>query len=135
MDISGLFEHERLFNLDLLHPATEKPLGIQFNIRSSESDEAKRVERRHLDDTLERTQRGKLVKADAAIRRENEKAASYIAGWDWGDNTYKGEKPEFSFAKALEIIEAESWIYSQVIEAAKKLANFSTESPPKPAKR
>ena len=134
MDISKLFERERLFPLDLRHPVSDEPLGIVFQIRSASSPEARAVERKHVDEIIERQQRGKLIKGDAAIKRELERVASFIAGWDWGPHEYKGEKPEFSFKRAAEIIEAEDWIFAQVSGAANKLENFMTGSDTKSAK-
>jgi hypothetical protein len=128
MEISSLYNYEQLFTLDLVRPDTEEPLGITFKIRSASSNEAKAIVRKHLDDITERQQRGKLVKGDMRLRQELEKAASWIAGWDWGEHTYKGEKPEFSFKKALQILESEDWIYAQVSEAANNLANFTMAS-------
>ncbi|HEV7253880.1 MAG TPA: hypothetical protein VGN97_12410 [Mesorhizobium sp.] len=132
MDIAGIYNYETLFPLELTRPDTEEPLGITFQIRSASSDEAKRVLRKHVDEVTERQQRGKLVKGEMRLRQELEKAASWIASWDWGEHTYQGEKPEFSFKKALAILEREDWIYAQVSEAANKLANF-TSAPPTPA--
>lgn len=128
MDIGSLFNHEILFPLHLKHPVTDQPLGIVFNIRSSTSDEVKRVGRKHLDERTERSQRGKLVKGDTLVRYEVEKAAAAIASWDWGENQYKGEIPELSLKKAADILDAEDWIFDQVKEAANNLANFTTSS-------
>lgn len=128
MDVAGIFNYEQLFRLELTRPDTDEPIGITFMIRSASSKEAKEVIRKHLDAMTERQQRGKLIKGEMRLQQELEKAASWIASWDWGDNTYKGSKPEFSFKKALEILEAEDWIYAQVSEAANNLANFSTAS-------
>ncbi|MFD2235942.1 phage tail assembly chaperone [Aureimonas populi] len=85
MDIAGLYDYEQTFALHLVNPTTEEELGIVFQIRSAESDEAKKVQREQIDDMLERQQRGKLIKGEQAINRELEKAVSYIASWDWGE--------------------------------------------------
>lgn len=129
MDIAGIYNYEQLFPLKLIRPDTEEDLGITFQIRSASSLEAKKVIRKHVDDVTERQQRGKLVKGETRLRQELEKAASWIASWDWGEHTYGGEKPEFSFKKAVEILDKEDWIYAQVSEAANNLANFTRASP------
>ncbi|PSM18219.1 hypothetical protein [Nitratireductor sp. StC3] len=134
MDIAARFDYERHFPLELVFPDSEKKSGIVFQIRSASSGEAKKVVRKHLDKVTERRQRGKLIKGDMALQQELEKAASYIASWDWGDHTYKGEKPEFSFRKAVEILDEQDWVYEQVMEAANKVANFTCE-PRKPASK
>lgn len=135
MEISGLFNYEALFPLELVNPATDEKLGIVFQIRSASSPEAKKVLRKHVDEITERVQRGKLVKGETRLKHELEKAASWIAGWDWGGHTYGGEVPKFSFAKAVEILDREDWIYAQVAEAANNLANFTSGFEKPPAKR
>ncbi|MDI1261735.1 MAG: hypothetical protein PS018_00565 [bacterium] len=132
MDIASRYDYEKTFALELVFPDTEEKTGIVFQIRSASSDAAKKVIRKHLDDVTERQQRGKLVKGEMRLRQELEKAASWIAGWDWGEHTYQGEKPEHSFRKAVEVLDREDWIYVQVSEAANALANF-TSGPQTPA--
>lgn len=135
MDIASLYNYEATFPLELVLPDTEEKLGIVFHIRSASSPEAKKVLRKHVDEITERTQRGKLVKGDTRMRQELEKAASWIASWDWGKHTYGGEAPKLTFAKAIEILDREDWIYKQVAEAANNLANFSSASEKPAAKR
>ena len=49
--------------------------------------------------------------ADLELTPEvREDHASYIASWDWGDNTYEGKKPELSMDTAIGILKAEDWI-------------------------
>lgn len=135
MDLAGLYNYETLFSLDLVRPDTDEKLGITFQIRSASSPEAKKVLRKHVDEVTERQQRGKLVRGEMRLRQELEKAASWIASWDWGEHTYNGEKPVFSFNRAVDILDKEDWIYAQVAEAANNLANFTSGSEKPPAKR
>lgn len=135
MDVSAIVEYERLFPLDLLHPLTEEPTGIVFQIRSAESREAQKVQRKHIDDIYERRQRGKLIKGSAEIERELEKAASYIASWDWGPHDWKGKKPDLNMKTAIEVMREAGWIYAQVVEAANKVGNFSPTSEKTSAQR
>jgi hypothetical protein len=135
MDISGIIEYERLFTLDLLHPVTEKPLGIKFQIRSAGSKEAKDVLRRLTDENTERLQKRKIIKGATLERQELEKAASYIASWDWGDNTWRGKKMDLTPSLVLELLEAEGWIFDAVTEAAGTVANFTQNSKKPSAKQ
>lgn len=135
MDIAGLYNYEATFALELVRPDTDEKLGIVFNLRSASSPEAKKVLRKHVDEITERQQRGKLVRGETRMRQELEKAASWIASWDWGGHTYNGETPKLTFAKAVEILDREDWIYAQVAEAANNLANFSSASEKPAAKR
>lgn len=129
MEIAGLVDYEQLFELELRNPASDQPLGIKFQIRSSESGAAKRVLRQHTDKALERRVKNKMPKSEQLIQDELEKAASYIASWDWGASTYEGAKPEFDMKTAMRILEKEGWIYAQVVEAANKIENFTPRSP------
>lgn len=143
MEIGGLVNYEFLFPLELRHPDTDEKLGITMQIRSAGSDEAKRVLRQHTDKHLERRIKNKMPKSQHLEQEELEKAASYIASWDWGadpktkePNTYGGKVPEFSMKTAMEIMEKEGWIFAQVVEAATKIGNFSQRSEknsPKPS--
>lgn len=135
MDIANLYNYEATFPLELVLPHTDEKTGIIFQIRSASSPEAKKVLRKHVDEITERTQRGKLVRGETRMKHELEKAASWIASWDWGDHTYNGEVPKLTFAKAVEILDREDWIYAQVAEAANNLANFSSASEKPAAKR
>jgi hypothetical protein len=128
MDIAKVYNYETLHTLELTRPDTDEKLGITFQIRSSSSPEAKKILRKHVDQVTERQQRGKLVRGEMRLQQELERAASWIAGWEWGDHTYNGEKPAFSFNKALDILDKEDWIYAQVSEAANNLANFTAKS-------
>jgi hypothetical protein len=128
MEISNLIEYERLFTLELVHPATEKPIGITCQIRSAGSKEAKAVIRQHTDDNLERSQKRKVIRGSTLERQEIEKAASYIASWNWGENTWQGQAPADDFRTKVAILEAEGWIFGQVVEAATEVANFTATS-------
>jgi hypothetical protein len=96
-----------------------------MQIRSAGSDAAKKVLRQQTDRNLERRIKNKMPKSQQLEQEELEKAASYIASWDWGKHTWKGKKPELTMKTAMEILEAEGWIFGQVVEAANKIENFS----------
>lgn len=125
MDLSKIINNEQLYTMELLHPLTEEPMGVTFKIRSSDSAEAKAVQRRHIDEIYERNRSGKPLKAKDSIQRDIEKAASFVAGWDWGQKKYEGSVPEYSQEKVIDVLTKEGWIYLQVMEAANKLANFT----------
>ncbi len=128
MDIATRVDYEFLYDLDLRDPVTDEKIGVSMKIRSAGSDAAKKVLRAHTNKNLERRVKGKLPKSEQMEKEELEKAASYIASWDWGKNTYEGEKPELSMKRAAEIMEKQGWIFGQVVEAANKIANFSPAS-------
>ena len=128
MDLSKIVNSEQLFTLELLHPTTDEPIGVTFQIRSMDSDPAKAVQRKIIDETYERRRANKTIKAKETVTNEYRKAAACIAGWDWGEHKYKGSIPQYSEEKALEILTEQDWIFTQVLEAANKLSNFIVTS-------
>jgi hypothetical protein len=125
MEISGLVSTEQLFELDVEHPATGKSMGIKIMVRSAGSDASMAVVRRQTDGMLERQQRRKLIDAERVEQNEVEQAVSYVASWDWGDNTYDGKKPDSDVATVKAILTKETWLYAQVVGAARNIANFT----------
>jgi len=125
MEISGLVSAEQLFELDVEHPATGKPIGIKIMVRSAGSDNAKEVVRKQTDGILAKQQKGKLVGADTVESNEIDQAVSYVHSWDWTTNTYGGKKPDSDPATIKAILAKEGWIYAQVVGAARNIANFT----------
>ncbi len=126
MDVSKLVNSEDLFELQLLHPATDEPLGITFMIRSAESNEVKKVVRQHSDKFL--ASRKKKLTSSKVEDEYLDRAAASIASWDWGKQQWKGEQPVLSFEKAREVVEEAGWIYDQVSAASEERANFTKSS-------
>lgn len=143
MDLSSRVNYELLFKLAILDPVTDEPTGLSMMIRSAGSEAAKAVLRKHTNKNLERRIKNKMPKSEQIEAEELEKAASYIASWDWGTDPKSGEAntygvgadgrklppPELSMKAAIEVLEAQGWIFAQVVEAANKTTNFSPSSP------
>jgi hypothetical protein len=123
MDISKLVNSEDLFTLNLTAPESDEPLGIRFMIRSVESDAVKRVSRQHADKFLSSPK--KKLTSSKLEAEFLDKAAAAIASWDWGDHSWKDEKPELTFEKAREVVEEAPFIYDQVTRASEDRANFT----------
>ncbi|MDM9644466.1 hypothetical protein [Rhizobium sp. S163] len=126
MDISTLVNAEDLFELKLVDPVSDEPLGIRFMIRSAESDAVKKVIRQHSDKFL--ASRKKKLTTSKVEAEYLDKAAASVASWDWGDHDWKGSKPELSFETAREVLEEAGWIYDQVAAASEDRANFTKTS-------
>lgn len=122
MDLGSIVKTDELFELELLHPATDEPLGVVFMIRSHESAEVQRVQRTHADKML--ASGGKKLTTGKMKAQYLDQAAASIASWDWGDHEIDGEQPEYSQKKAVEILEKHAWIYDQVAGASENRANF-----------
>lgn len=128
MDLSKIVNSEQLFTLELLHPTTDEPIGVTFQIRSMDSAPAKAVQRKIIDETYKRRRANKTIKAKETVTNECQKAAARIAGWDWSENEYNGSIPQYSEEKALEILTERDWIFTQILEADNKLSNFIATS-------
>lgn len=127
-DIGKKYDYDFLYTLEVVDPEGE-PVGITMKIRSASSEVAKEVQRRHNDKNVERAMKNKLVKSETLEQQNLERAYSYIAEWDWGENDYNGVKPDLSHKQSvMEILKREDWIYKQVVEAANEVSNFSTNS-------
>ncbi len=126
MDISTLVNAEDLFELKLVDPVSDEPLGIRFMIRSAESDAVKKVIRQHSDKFL--ASRKKKLTTSKVEAEYLDKAAASVASWDWGDHDWKGSKPELRFETAREVLEEAGWIYDQVAAASEDRANFTKTS-------
>jgi hypothetical protein len=124
-DLGKSVDYEFLYDLELIDPPTDKPTGVHFKIRSAASQDVRDIIRKHLDANIGRRLKGKTVKASTLERQELEKAASYVASWDWGDNTFEGVVPQYSIEKVIEILNKKAWILEQVLEAANDVSNFS----------
>ncbi len=125
MEIAGLVSTETLFDLEVEHPATGKPMGITIKVRSAGSDAAMEVVRKQTDDILVKQQKRKLIHAESVEANEIDQAVSYVASWDWGANTYEGKVPDSDPATVKAILTKESWLYTQVAGAARNIANFT----------
>lgn len=129
MDVATLVNYEFLYDLDIRHPTTDEPIGVKMKIRSSGSDQAKAILRKHTDKNLERRIKGRMPKSEQMETEELERVASYIAGWDWGENNFHGEVPVLTMKKAVQILDELGWMYGQIKEAAENVTNFSQASP------
>lgn len=125
MEIAGIVQNEELFHLVVEHPKTGKPVGITIMVRSAGSEAAMAVVREQTDDLLSRQQRRKLIDAGRIEENELDLAVSYVASWDWGANTYEGEKPNADPKTIKAIFRKEAWLYAQVVGAARDIANFT----------
>tara|TARA_R110002167_G_scaffold42512_13_gene129169 strand:+ start:8124 stop:8525 length:402 start_codon:yes stop_codon:yes gene_type:complete len=127
MDILGLVKSDQLFDLELKHPITEKPLGVIVKLRSSQSAEVKTVERQNQDGINLRMQKGKSLKAAALEANAEARAAAMIESWDWQNQDLTlGEEasPECTQKNKLLLV-ANDYFFDQIIEASSNLENFT----------
>ncbi len=131
MDIFNLVGYDDLHNLKLKNPATGEELGIVFQIRCSGGEFISKVLRKHIDemksfhiDHKDDDEKKQSIALIAMVEQQQiELHASYIAGWDWGEHSFKDETPEYSHKKACEVMEV-NWIFNAVRAAAMDLKLF-----------
>jgi hypothetical protein len=123
-DLFNVIAYEQLFDLDLLHPVTDEPVGVVLKIRSAESDEAKAALRKQIDAAAAAFKDGrKPVRMEDRERDDIARVAAFVAGWDGVE--YQGKPLEFTHANVCRVLHEQGWIYAQVQKAATDIANFT----------
>jgi len=129
MDILSLIRSDQTFPLELLHPATEEPLGITVHIRSDQSDEVKRATRANQDKVNLRLQKGKTIKSAMGEANATERVMAMIADWEWNSDLplVEGEgKPDCN-EKNKRLLAENDYFFDQIEEAATTAANFTAK--------
>lgn len=130
MDLTSLKPTERV--IEILHPATETPIGLRVTLLSIEDDRMKSIRRQITDNSLKLQARGKSFKAEELERNQNMLMFTGTTGWEWynptgkeGDKGYdpdampnfNGEQPAYNQKNFLELAEELYWFADQVQEA------------------
>lgn len=137
MDIGKVVVYERVHELRVTYPNSDRRTGLVMGIRSASSEQAKAVMRKHTNDQFQSRGRQKRLTAELAEQQELETTASCIAWWKWeagdkdraGDGqgseaSYGGRKPDLDMDVAVEILGKVNWLYAQVKEASTNVENF-----------
>lgn len=124
MDIANIVKYDSTFRYELTHVVTGEGLGVFFDLRSSSSPEVKAVTRKHLDHFQAQYRRQKSVSTETLEKQALEKLVAAIAGWDWGDNKFDGEVPEFTPANVRKVLEVD-WIFAQIDRQVSDAENFT----------
>lgn len=110
--------------INIKHPATGEPIGVTVSIMSIDDERMKPIKRQIQDRKLKLEQRGKNFKAEEIEENGFDLAFRAMLGWDWGDNTFEGKKPEFSKAFAYVVFAKLSWFHNQIMEAISEEKSF-----------
>ena len=128
-DIAAITPQERF--IDILHPVTEKPVGLRVGIMSISDPRMKRIKRKIQDEKLRLEARGKNFKSADIEENSNSLIVSAMTFWEWynptgkkddegfdpeQDLTFKGKKPEFNEKNATEVLQELSWVADQISE-------------------
>jgi hypothetical protein len=91
VDISKIKPVERI--VDILHPSTKEPIGLQVSVVSLDDPTLLSVKRRINDERIKAEARGKTVTTEEALKNEYELVFASMTGWVWAkDSDYGGVK-------------------------------------------
>lgn len=122
-DISQISYVEK--TIEIVHPATKEPLGINVTLMSPEDKRLERIKTKIMDERLALEAKGKNFKAEQINKNRDMILFRAMTGWEWeGETTFEGEKPEFTQANVLSVFNKLSWFRSQVDEAFSELEGF-----------
>lgn len=126
--------------VEIIHPYSDKPIGMEIDIVGLQSESAQAVYRRFRARAIERQQKRKVQKPEDQDREAIELAAAITRGWRSWDETkdredaevveyipWQGEELKCSESAALRVYRKHQWIAAQVIEAAGERSRFLGE--------
>lgn len=130
MDLAKIKPSDR--TIEILHPATELPIGLRVTLLSIEDDSMKAIRRQITDNSLKLQAKGKAFKADELERNQHMLMFKATTGWEWynptgaeGDSGYdpdampdfNGEQPAYNQKNFLDLATELYWFTEQVQEA------------------
>lgn len=129
MDIANLKPSER--TIEMLHPATEKPLGIRIGLIAVTDPKMKSLRRQIQDQKNKAAMRGKALKSVETEENQNRLLFGVMTGWEWynptgkpgdegydaeADATFHKEKPPFTQAKVYAVLNELEWFADQLVK-------------------
>lgn len=116
LEISNINPGER--EIQIVHPKTREKLGISILVMSVDDPRMKRHTRKLMDKRSERQRKNKILSAEEMEAGIIELVAHAVVDWNWGERKYKGDVPQYSHRKVLEVFSDEniSWLFDQVNE-------------------
>jgi len=120
--------------IELLHPVTQKPLGVFITVLGKDSDVFREHLRETIDDDIRRAamakKRGKQEEI-MTVAKSDERGLELLVlctqSWRTGDEaviSFKGENLTCTVANVKKLYEGLPWIRKQVDEAIGDLENF-----------
>lgn len=115
MDLAKIKPSERI--VDILHPESGEKIGVSVQLISLRDEKLAAVRRRIQNKNIEFQKRGKTMKAVDIEENEMELLIACITGWNWGDNLYNGETPQFCEKNVRDVLNDLPWFKQQIVEA------------------
>lgn len=115
MDLAKIKPSERI--VDILHPESGEKIGVSVQLISLRDEKLAAVRRRIQNKNIEFQKRGKTMKAVDIEENEMDLLVACITGWNWGDNLYNGETPQFCEKNVRDVLNDLPWFKQQIVEA------------------
>lgn len=127
MDLTSLKPTGR--SIEIMHPVTEKPIGIRVGILPMEDPKLKELERQITDERMRLSQRGKAFKSAEMEKNYYMLLWHATTGWEWynptgeeGDDDYdadampdfEGEVPEYNQKNFMAVVKQLEWFGNQI---------------------
>lgn len=140
MDISNVKPASEII-VDILHPATDEPLGIKVAVCSLDDDKLKRVKRKIQDDAIALQRKNKSLKSDEIDANRSLICFTSMSGWSWEkpllkpatndkpaiygeEPSFHGEKPTFNQANVYRVFDELPWFRDQIEEKIGETKSF-----------
>ncbi len=119
-ELTNIVAAER--RLEILHPATEEPVGLVLLLLPDTHEQVKAAARKSLNERM--SHRGKVTAEQLEANRLSMLCAS-VGGWEWeGDLTFHGEKPAFQEKTLRQLLKELPWVGDQADAALSDRAAF-----------
>nr|WP_312391877.1 hypothetical protein [Stenotrophomonas geniculata] len=119
-ELTNIVAAER--RLDIVHPATQVPVGLVLTILPVSSPQVRAASRKLTNEGM--VGRGKLTAEKIEAGRIDMLVAS-VGGWEWqGELTFHGEKPGFTEQALQQLLKELPWVGEQVDAALADQAAF-----------
>lgn len=137
MAIVNLVDYDQSVTLELKDPRTDTPIGVRFEVRSIENDDAQNILRKRRGKAISKmvmSGKAKPSEDDAApilmdmVEPDGEVLATCVVGWNWGGQEFEdgGGVLEFTPENARYVLTHPKmrWMRSQVLAAAQSVDVF-----------
>lgn len=128
-------------SVEIRHPYSGVPIGIEIDVVGLDSDAAQVVIRRQRNKAIEREAKRKTITPEEQDQQAIELAAAITRGWrSWDEDlereeaeveehvVWNGEELSATESNAMKVYRKHRWIAAQVIEAAGDKSRFLGES-------
>lgn len=125
-DIFALVTPDDARALEIKSPVDGKPIGVTVMVRSADCEQVRAAGREHAARVL--SEKIKAPTVEMMEAEQVDKVVALFSSWEWGENTWKGEKVgPLTVEKCREIVKSSNatWLVEQVTSFANERANFT----------